>query len=289
MSSTFTSPDGANIAYRVLGADKKGLPAILVCGLSSIKEDWADFADGIDMLAIAAERPLCIFDNRGIGESMLAPPMPPAITSPPITLLQMATDVFLLLEHLNWRRFHLIGMSMGGMISQQLILLLRGRDDFECVSMTILCSTPKVPRYNILASLYMSRAKIVQERGKLTPQEEMEFGKRLLETVFTPQWVREQGNNLPVVAGRYQMGKRPSKIIAQQIEAVGSFDVTDQLHLIKKPTLVIHGLGDRIFPAENAEAIANGIEGAKLVLLPQEVGHMQVSLLGSSVLMGLQS
>ena len=84
-------------------------------GLGSFKTAWQrqskDF--GHDQ---AAKYSCLIFDNRGMGES--AKPVMRYSTS------EMAGDTFDLLNHLGWkakRQLHIIGISMGGMIAQEMV------------------------------------------------------------------------------------------------------------------------------------------------------------------------
>ena len=90
-------------------------PPQWIMGLASFKSSWQrqtkDF--GHDQ----GSRYTClIFDNRGMGES--DKPLMRYSTS------EMAMDAFELLDHLGWtkeRKLHVIGISMGGMIAQELV------------------------------------------------------------------------------------------------------------------------------------------------------------------------
>ncbi|KAJ3047863.1 hypothetical protein HK097_011093 [Rhizophlyctis rosea] len=269
-----TTTDGAKIAYRVLNKASSAIPAILVAGISSVKEDWGAFAE-----ELAKHRPVIIFDNRGIGFSTLSPPLPPSRTPPPVTILQLATDTFSLLEYLHYTTFHLLGMSLGGMISLQLSLLLRGRDDFRCASLTLLCTTAKAPRRNPFAMLYFQLGEWLR-LGKFDDRRKGEFEEELWGLLFSPAWYREKRGTEEgkKIMERYRSGNRPYEIIMQQFMATSSFDVTDQLHLISIPTLVVHAAGDRILPFEGGEVIAEGVKGAKFHPLSQDIGHMMMDM-----------
>lgn len=72
---------------------------------------------------------LCIFDNRGAGLS--------SCPTGRYTTSLMAEDALDLVNYLKWDKIHLCGISMGGMISQELSLML-GPDRIE--SLTLLCT-----------------------------------------------------------------------------------------------------------------------------------------------------
>ncbi|KAJ3158844.1 hypothetical protein HDU86_002532 [Geranomyces michiganensis] len=267
------TPDGAKLAYRILGAKQKGLPLLMLTGMASVKEDWDQMANDL-----ARTRPVCIYDHRGIGESRKAPPTPPFQEPSQLTVMQMATDAFSLLEHLGWRRFHLFGMSMGGMLSQQLALLLRGRDDYTCVSLTLLCTSAKPRRRRMMMEYYQFLSAELEARdsggagagaGKV-----IKMVRTFLEGNMTPEWCRRNPEKVEEMLMTNAKLRKPARIIVQQIEALSSgFDVTSQLHLIDIPTLVVHGTADEVLPIEDGQAIADGIPGAVFVPL-SDIGHI---------------
>ncbi|KAJ3144424.1 hypothetical protein HDU89_008250 [Geranomyces variabilis] len=267
------TPDGAKLAYRVLGAKQKGVPLIMLTGMASVKEDWDDLAS------------VCIYDHRGIGASTLSPPLPPFKTAPSLTPTQLSTDTFHILhDALQWRTFHVLGMSMGGMVAQQLVLLLRGRDDYECRSMTVLASSARPRGGRLMAEYYGCLCGEVERResggggttqGKGNGKGEVEkVVRRFLEGNLTPRWCRENNGKVDEMMRSNARARKPAKIIIQQIEALSTgFDLTPQLPLITVPTLVIHGTHDEIIPVEHGHAIASGIPRARFLPL-QDVGHI---------------
>ena len=76
---------------------------------SGVKEDWHGLAE-----RLAATRPVLIFDNRGMGES--------DIPEGPYTMEQFARDTLGLAAHVGFKTFNLMGISMGGMISQHVAI-----------------------------------------------------------------------------------------------------------------------------------------------------------------------
>src|SRR5262249_35935611 len=87
----------------------KGFPCLLIMGLAAHSTAWvlqvAEFAERYRAIA---------FDNRGVGRSS----KPPG----PYTIHQMADDAVGLLDALDVRRAHVVGVSMGGMIAQEVAL-----------------------------------------------------------------------------------------------------------------------------------------------------------------------
>ena len=61
-----------------------------------------------------------------------------------------------------------------------------------------------------------------------------------------------------------------------QLTGAAGFDVTGRLAEIRVPTLVMHGARDRIVPAANAQRLADGIAGARLVMFP-DAGHAYIT------------
>jgi pimeloyl-ACP methyl ester carboxylesterase len=93
---------------------KKTKKIILVMGYASPQEEWKDIVSqlskkwsrfSVDQLEILT------FNNRGVGNS--------SFVLRPYSIYDMANDLYLLLVHLKWKKIHLIGMSMGGMIAME--------------------------------------------------------------------------------------------------------------------------------------------------------------------------
>ena len=76
---------------------------------SGVKEDWHALAD-----ALAQSRRVLVFDNRGMGES--------DTPKDPYHMEQFVNDTLQLAAHVGFTTFDLMGISMGGMISQQVAL-----------------------------------------------------------------------------------------------------------------------------------------------------------------------
>jgi 3-oxoadipate enol-lactonase len=107
----------AELAYEVTGpspSERGSLPVLLVMGFTMPGRAWRFIVP-----ALSDTRAVCTFDNRGAGESSVPPG--------PWTMADLAADAARLLDHLGWARAHVVGISMGGMISQHLALDHRDR------------------------------------------------------------------------------------------------------------------------------------------------------------------
>jgi pimeloyl-ACP methyl ester carboxylesterase len=109
----FFDSRGVNIHYSVEG---KGEPVILIHGFgTSIQLNWG--TPGI-IKALADQYQVIALDNRGHGQSD-KPHAPSAYGS------EMANDVIRLMDHLDIRKAHIIGYSMGGVITSYLLVTNR--------------------------------------------------------------------------------------------------------------------------------------------------------------------
>lgn len=86
----------------------EGAPLLLVAGIPRIASDWPPLAE-----RLAATRRVIAFDNRGSGGS--------TVTSGPYTTAQLADDAVALLDRLDIERSDVFGVSLGGMICQELV------------------------------------------------------------------------------------------------------------------------------------------------------------------------
>src|SRR3954453_16843287 len=87
-----------------------GEPLFLIMGMSGTHLSWGGpFLDGL-----RRDFEIVIYDHRGIGKSSRA--------EPPYTIGDLAEDAAGLLDELGWERPHVVGISMGGMVAQELAL-----------------------------------------------------------------------------------------------------------------------------------------------------------------------
>src|SRR6476646_1008841 len=98
--------NGFEIHYDVHG---EGDPLICVHGLGCDRRAWA-----LQIEPFSERYQAVFFDNRDVGQSSLA--------DADYTTAEMADDVLALADHLELERFHLLGISLGGMVSQQVAL-----------------------------------------------------------------------------------------------------------------------------------------------------------------------
>jgi pimeloyl-ACP methyl ester carboxylesterase len=72
---------------------------------------------------------ICIFDNRGCGRS--------SCPESKFSTSAMAKDTLDLLDHLEWEKVHVVGISMGGMISQELALLMLPQERLASLALAV--------------------------------------------------------------------------------------------------------------------------------------------------------
>jgi len=234
-----------------------GDPLLLIMGLGADSMAWLfqtpDFSKKYRTI---------VFDNRGIGRSS----KPPG----PYSIHQMADDTAGLLDVLGINLTHVVGVSMGGMIAQELAL----RHPNRVRGLVLACTYPE-PDAEVERQREFS---IEQFGGKVTAGGEiqidfsafdpMSFFQHMLPTVFNPEFIeRELPKIMPLLGGALQYGFSFEALLGQ-VAAVMNHKATDRLQQIKSPTLVITGDADRLIPPANSDLLAKHIRGAKLVKIP---------------------
>jgi len=235
----------------------RGDPLLLIMGLAADSVAWLfqvpDFSKHYRTI---------IFDNRGVGRSS----KPPG----PYSIHQMADDAAGLLDRLDIASTHVVGVSMGGMIAQELAL----RHPKRLRSLVLACTYPEPDpeierqRQFTLQQLGGSIAASGEMKIDVKAIDAMTFFQHLLPNVFNPDYLeRELPNLIKIFGGALQYGFSMEAILGQ-VAAVMSHKATDRLHQIKVPTLVITGDADRLVPPANSDILARHIPGAKLVKVP---------------------
>lgn len=228
------------ICCRVIG---EGPPLVLIMGLTANMDWW----DQEFLESLSSRHRVIIFDNRGAGRTD-APP------ETEITIELMADDTAGLMEALGVERADVLGVSMGGMIAQELALNHPGK-----VDRLVLCVTFCGGKETVLASREVLM-KLVDRSG--TPEEQV---RRFAGLMFPESWLAENERYMADFIVRYLRAPATDMNAARQFMATQRFSTYERLPLIGAPTLVACGAGDVMIPAENSRIIAGRIPGARLV------------------------
>jgi 3-oxoadipate enol-lactonase len=243
-----------DIYYEEHGA---GEPLLLIMGLAADSTAWM-----FQVPEFAEKYRTIVFDNRGVGRS--------SKPAGPYTIHEMADDAAGLLDALDVRRAHVVGVSMGGMIAQELAL----RWPERVQSLVLACTFPEPDadverqrRFSIqqFGGSVSSSGEVQVDVKAIDP---MQFLQVILPTVFNQEFIaKELPKLIQVFSGALQYGFSLEAILGQ-VAAVMGHQATDRLHQIAVPTLVITGDADRLISPANSDLLAKHIPGAKLVKVP---------------------
>ena len=233
--------DGTRIHYEVTG--KSGAtPVLMIQGLGASKNAW-----NLQRIAMATRFRIISFDNRGAGRSDKP--------TEPFTLEQMADDALAVLDAAGIETAHVVGASMGGVISQ----IVAVKYPHRVRSLTLVCTACRNHPWR--QELLQSWAKTAEEKGMI------EVGKEAAQWVMSPRSFRR------LVPAFTWMGPlaalRPRHSFVSQIHAILDTreDLVDQLSTITAPTMVIVGNQDILTPRGDSEEIAERIPNSELVVI----------------------
>jgi len=233
--------DGTRIHYEVTGRIGR-TPVLMIQGLGASKNAW-----NLQRIAMATRFRIISFDNRGAGRSDKP--------TEPFTLEQMADDAIAVLDAAGVETAHVVGASMGGVISQIVAVKYPQR----VRSLTLVCTACRNHPWR--QELLQSWAKTAEEKGMI------EVGKEAAQWVMSPRSFRR------LVPAFTWMGPlaalRPRHSFVSQIHAILDTreDLVDQLSTITAPTMVIVGNQDILTPRGDSEEIAERIPNSELVVI----------------------
>lgn len=227
-----------------------GEPMLLIQGMSATHMAW-----GRPFLAPLEQSFECIvFDNRGMGLSGRA--------QLPFGIVDLARDVLALLDALEIEQAHVAGISMGGMIAQELALARPER----IRTLTLGATYCGGPESTLMADedLHMLGAA-------------MASGDR--EQVLRAMWEINLSPDFRAKEGRYAAFREmavalqaPKDVTLQQMQACAAHDTSARLAQLSVPTQVIHGTADRLLGVNNGIQIASLLSVEPQLL--EGVGHM---------------
>lgn len=220
-------------------------------GLGMRGEVWKPQLDGLQ-----DHCQLLHFDNRGVGESDNIGEF--------LSMQDMARDAARVLDAAGWTEdVHLVGVSMGGMISQELALFSQER----FASLTLVATHPGGPTSWLPPALGIARFLAVQFGPPEKRTEAM--AKLLYPKSFLDSCDREQLHQRMT----FQMGSRPKRhTMKKQLAAIRRHDTRQRLGQIYLPTLIIKPELDILVNPEHSERLKRGIRHASMMVLP-DAGH----------------
>jgi 3-oxoadipate enol-lactonase len=236
-----------DIAYETFG---DGPPLVVIMGLSGSRGHWRGFPE-----RFADRHRVVTFDNRGAGETS-APPGP-------YTTAQMANDTLGVLDHLAIDAAAVFGVSMGGMIAQELALRAPERVTKLILACTGVGGTGMVPPDPAVVAAFASIGQGGAEASI----------RRMLVTNFSDRFLAERPDVIEELV-TYGLTHRLSPAGFQgQLAAVATHDTASRAHGIRIPTLLLTGGVDRLIPSGNSEVLGARIESSRIVTL-DGAGHM---------------
>lgn len=238
-----------NIYYEAHG---EGEALVLIMGYTSSSAEWF-----LSTPILSKEYRVVIFDNRGTGRSDK-----PDI---PYTMDMMADDVVGLLDTIGIDAAHICGVSMGGVITQNIAL----RYPERVISLVLACTHCGGTHHIAADAEVMERVFDLERAQKLTPEENSRV---MLSFMYSQQFIDNNPGIIDQYAAKRTEYPTPLHSSIRQREAIASYETYDRLPEISAPTLVIAGDADKIVPVENSKLLANRIPDAELVIL-ENMGH----------------
>jgi 3-oxoadipate enol-lactonase len=229
--------NGINIDYTVAG---QGDPLIMIMGMGFGQKGWV-FQTGYFKKYFQ----VITFDNRGCGNS----DKPEGLYS----TRMMAEDLIGLMDYLHLNKAHVLGLSMGGMIAQELAINYPQR-----VNKLVLVSTFCKNHKDISGDTPEWTEAVNQSlKGTPGPMINLLLNKRFNRMIYTPIMKRAQK----------KAGAAGAAGLIGQRQACVNHYTADRLIKIAAPTLVIGGSEDKVLYPNSSKVISNLIPGSRLLLI----------------------
>lgn len=226
-----------------------GPPLLLVMGMSGTFAHWGEpflarLREGFDVI---------VYDHRGVGESDRL--------EGELTIAGLAADAVGLLDALGVESAHVLGISMGGMVAQELALAHPAR----VRTLALGCTYCGGPGSSLAGPDVMARLAAAMSSGDralaLRTAWEVNVSPALAADDTAFEAFRAIGRAVAV------------PVIMAQVQACLAHDTSSRLAQLRMPTLIVHGTADQMIPVQNATVIHNHMPAARLEIL-EGAGHL---------------
>jgi pimeloyl-ACP methyl ester carboxylesterase len=233
---------GPEMYYEIEG---DGPPVVLIGGLSQDHFGWM-----MQVPAVAAAGYRCItFDNRDAGQT--------ALSTKSYDIRQMADDTMRLMDAIGLPSAHIVGLSMGGMIGQEMAISSPERVS----SLTLVCTS---------AATAPETAGVLRAWRDARPHcDDVDFVLMVSAWLFTHRFYQDAAS-VEGFLGIVRSNPFPQSAagFVRQCDAVLSHDTRDRISQIRAPTRIIVGAEDTLTPPRQSRWLAERIPGAELVEIP---------------------
>jgi 3-oxoadipate enol-lactonase len=227
-------------------------PLLLIMGMSGTALHWGEPF----LQLLRRDFDVIAYDHRGVGAS--------SQLEGPVTIRQMADDAAALLSALQLDSAHVMGISMGGMIAQELAL----NHGERIRTLTLGCTYCGGPGSALAAP------EVIQRLGEAMMSGDRDRAIRVgweanVSSAFAADddaWARFRETAMERAVA--------VPVVMEQMQAIGAHDTYERLgELGSLATLVIHGSEDQMLPVQNGRLIASRIPGSRLEVF-DGVGHL---------------
>ena len=242
----------AQLGDRVLFYERRGTgaPLLLIQGMAGHHKIWGEPL----LSGLARDYDVVAYDHRGVGES--------TDVEGAFTIADLAEDAVRLMDELGWASAHVFGISLGGMVAQELAL-----------------NHPDRVRTLVLGCTYAGGAgATLTGPGPMMMFEAMQTGdadraaRAGFDANFSAAYTADESRFLPF--RDLALGVRlPVPVIMRQAQAAFVHDTSARLPSLTVPTLVMHGTEDLVIPYSNGPLITKLIPDSELVTL-EGAGHL---------------
>lgn len=224
-----------------------GPPVLLLHGLGQDHTVWT-----AQIRELAHDFRVIAPDLRGHGRSAA-----PADST--FSFEEMQSDVLKMLADLSVERAHFVGLSAGGFLTLRVGVTAPER----ARSLVLISAAPHCDAHTRAVGESWAEAYRTGGRDAYTL--------RLLKDAYYPDWIEA---HMDFVDRLREKGPAPDlRGVVQWGLAIREFDLRGRLGRIKLPTLILHGMDDRIVDPSHARLLRQSISGSQLRLFPQ-TGHM---------------
>jgi pimeloyl-ACP methyl ester carboxylesterase len=244
--------EGTEFFYRKLGENNSGIPIIFLNHLSATMDD----CDPRIMDGLASEHQVICFDNRGVGSTG---------GTTPKTVSEMATDAISFIKALGYQKVDLFGFSLGGFITQEILL-----------------REPQLVRKVILAGTGPASGEAISKMSKVVFTD-------VFKGIFTFRnekfYLFFKGNTNGHKAAKSYLerlkerkenrGKKlKMKHLMFQLKAIKNWGLQapQDLSVINHPVLIVNGEDDKMVPISNSYELKNRIQNSEIIVY-KDAGH----------------